>query len=109
MMKKLAKALASLARNWWQVDQVRISPSEGRLLNLQPPCYLRIGAQTVEIIQRRPAEQRLGVIYDCADDSQLQVNLISLNRALDVCWIRQDQTIELAAADVEVFSGKTGS
>ena len=105
-MKKWAKTLTSLVRSWWHVDQIRVSPVEGRLLRLQPPCYLRINTETIELVQRRRAVQRLGVIYDCADGSELQVILFSLNQALKVYWQRPGGAIELAAQEVEVFSAE---
>jgi len=100
-MTRLTKALARLAHSWWQVDQVRASPTEGRLLRLRPPCYLRIGTETVEIVWRRRAERE--VFYECADGSELQVLLSGLKP--EVYWLRHGERQLLTESDIEVFEG----
>ena len=101
-MNRLLKQLHGLARSWWRIDSIRISPAEGRLLRLQPPCYLRLGAEVLEITRRRTVGQSL--IYDCADGDELQVSFIDLTQAPQVHWRRQEQTIELSVSELEVFS-----
>lgn len=104
-MTPLTQTVSRLVRGWWQAEQIRISPCEGRLLRLQTPSYVRIGTQTLELIKRRTDHKSLGVIYDCSDGSELRVQLISLNQSLAVYWWRTGVEVELNELDVEIFNG----
>ena len=101
-MSRLLKQLRGLAQNWWKTDSIRISPAEGRLLNLQPPCYLRLGAEVLEVLQRRTADQ--SVTYQCADGSELLVEFSGLKHAPIISWRRSGHTLELSPSELEVFS-----
>jgi hypothetical protein len=57
--------LARLVGDWWRVDRVRVSPREGRLLRLQPPCLLVICERIVEIRERRLDPSGSWVVYQC--------------------------------------------
>jgi hypothetical protein len=48
----LARSLLDAVRSWWQHDDIRISPSEGRLLRLEVPCIVEVEQELFEITRR---------------------------------------------------------
>ena len=55
----LGKLLA-LVRSWWRCDRVRVSPREGRLLRLKPPCLVRVGDTIIDVTSRTVGETAAG-------------------------------------------------
>jgi hypothetical protein len=105
---QLLCALVSLLRSWWQVDRVRISPREGALLRLQPPCLLMIGDQRVEVLTRKePEEEKTAVFYTCLTDqgpATLRIDLVDQGRRTSVHWQIAGEIYQLSAEDVEVYA-----
>lgn len=96
--------LVRLIRDWWQVDRVRISPREGRLLRLQPGDLLQLEGMTVTIIAVDPDAS--GVRYRCEGagfSGELWVGLDAGRQADEVVWSRQGCQQRLPAVEVEVY------
>ncbi len=64
---RLLTAGIDLLRAWWQVDRIRVSPREGQLLRLRPPCLIQVCSQPLEVTRRRVHRTPRGpwVIYHC--------------------------------------------
>jgi hypothetical protein len=105
---QIIHALVSLLRSWWQVDRVRISPREGALLRLQPPCLLMIGNQRVEVLARKePGEEKTVVVYNCntgQGPATLRIDLVDQGRRTSVHWQIAGEIYQLSAEDVEVYA-----
>ena len=106
MSLDIFKRCFDLLRSWWQVDRVRISPQEGRLLRLQPSCVLVLDGKRIVVQTRRLERQatRLWVVYDClaeAGAGELWVAADSVHRAMH--WLENDTNIELEDADIMVL------
>lgn len=104
----LLRAIAALARSWWQVDRVRISPREGRLLNLRPPCLLRIDGAIAQVTARQAGQGARGpyVVYRCDDgggDALLWVYPVGRTHRPLVRWQTGGGEITLSEEDVEVY------
>jgi hypothetical protein len=107
-MWKLATALARLLHWWWRSDRIRAPPSEGRLLRLVPPCFLRIAGEPVEVVSRDVtfAGDRQLIMHRCqseAGEFELAVRL--KDGGPEVCMRRGGRDRLLAAEDVEVIPG----
>jgi hypothetical protein len=107
-MWKLATALARLLHWWWRCDRIRAPPSEGRLLRLVPPCFLRIAGEPVEVVSRHVAfagDSQL-ILHRCqgeAGDFELAIRLTA--GGPEVRMRRGECEWLLAAEDVEVIPG----
>src|SRR5262245_38096901 len=71
-LRGVGRSLRGLIRAWWDVDRVRISPREGKLLGLVPPCVIRVQGEPFEIMNRieqanhkSSDEETAAVHYDC--------------------------------------------
>lgn len=98
-----------LIRAWWHADRVRVSPREGRLLRLQPPCIVRIGREYAQVSRRCNGQTDAGpyVRYDCTVDNRHASLLVELNPDLKdqaVFWTVDGETERYAADDIEVFA-----
>ncbi len=97
-----------LLRSWWQADRVRISPREGRLLRLEPPCIVRIGGRYAQVLHRRTGQTPEGpyVCYECEVDdqpAQLWVEPVGQAYMQRVRWSLAGVDASLLAEEVEVF------
>ncbi|MEX2216808.1 MAG: hypothetical protein WD768_22025 [Phycisphaeraceae bacterium] len=113
-LRGLFARLVRLLRWWWQADRVRISPREGRLLRLRPPCILRIGEAYVQVHRRCTGSLATGpyVLYECTIDSQPGQLIVSPgppgapgppSGSKLIKWRLAGETQDLDADDVEVF------
>lgn len=94
--------------SWWQADRVRVSPREGRLLRLRPPCIVRVAGRYVQVLERTAGETRDGpyVCYACAVDdepAQLWVSPLGAANVPLVRWNLAGISVHLHADEVEVF------
>jgi hypothetical protein len=105
---QISGALLRLLRSWWRVDRVRISPREGALLRLQPPCVLEIGNHRVEVVARRETkEEQTVVVYNCNTDqgpATLRINLADQGCTTAVYWQMQGSIYQLSPADIQVYA-----
>jgi hypothetical protein len=105
---RLVRRLGRLLHSWWRRDCIRVSPREGRLLALDPPCILIIGNDRVEVVARvrGPPGRQARVMYHCrvrAGPAELHVRMREGARGCDVCWRHQGDVRDLDEEDVEVL------
>lgn len=98
----------NLLHDWWQVDRVRISPREGQLLRLRPPCLIQVCSQPVEVQQRRVGQTPQGpyIVYHCRGEfgpSELWVSPVSACHGPRVRWIANGGEQGLSVDDIQVW------
>lgn len=112
----MLRAFVELCQSVLSRDRIRVSPSEGRLLRLMPPCALAIGSETVLIVSRTVGETAEGplVRYECQTESsggesetdcgirELTVRLTSGFR-VEITWNGYGEPVSLAESDLVVF------
>lgn len=104
----MLRALIGFCQSVLCRDRIRVSPSEGRLLRLSPPCVLTIGSETVQIVSRTVSATTDGpsVQYECETDYGVARLTVKLTEAMrtQVDWSPPDgRPIPLAETDVVVF------
>jgi len=108
---QLLRDLFELFRSWWQVDRVRISPTEGRLLRLIPPCIISVNGRPVEVLRRSVSRKTSEPIvqYDCLCEgrtAQLLVTLREKGQTTSVVWFENGQGRDLSESDVEAYGSR---
>jgi len=108
---QLLRDVFALIRSWWQVDRVRISPAEGRLLRLIPPCIICVNGRPVEVLRRSVSHETFGPIvqYDCLCQGQAAQLLVATNekgRTSSVVWFENGQVRDLTEADVDAYGNR---
>jgi len=106
--RRLARDAAALLLARWRADRVRVSPREGRLLRLEPPCFLIIEGRLAEVVGR---EQAAGpgaplIIYSCLTDSgtgELRVSPPEAGRRLEVKWVDAAGERTLSEEEITVY------
>jgi len=106
--RRLARDAAALLFAWWRADRVRISPREGRLLRLEPPCFLIIEGRLAEVVGRELAAGPGAplIIYSCLTDSgtgELRVSPSEAGRRLEVKWIDAAGEKTLGEEEITVY------
>lgn len=109
---RLLSKLSGWIRSWWRVDRVRVSPTEGRLLRLEPPCWLRVEGTLVEVFSRTVGETTGGpfVTYGCrspAGPCTLSLDPRGQGRTAILRWEKDARKEELSSRQVEVFQPAT--
>lgn len=107
MAQALWSQLRELLRAWWRVDRIRVSPREGRLLRLVPPCYLEYGGDLWLVESRAVGTGAAGgyVTYRCSLEGQ-QGELTVLPAAAgreQVRWMVDQQFVDVAADEFGVY------
>lgn len=110
MLHKLMLDLLRLLGSWWKVDRVRVSPTEGRLLRIEPPCCVVVESRPAEVVARTTGENAAGpfVVYDCVTargDGRLLVVPHDCGRRLDVFWTEDGVRRSVDEANIEVYAG----
>jgi hypothetical protein len=105
---RLVRGLGRLLHSWWRRDCIRVSPREGRLLGLAPPCIVLINREVVEVLARvrSPPGGNARVTYHCrtrTGSAELHVRLDEGERSCHVHWRTSGQVRDLAEDDVEVL------
>jgi hypothetical protein len=94
-----------LVRSWWRVDRIRVSPREGRLLSLEPPCVVFITSRPAQVVERiapDPTASDPSVTYRCRTSTgpaELCVRLTG-PRELHITW--RESNRERAIPESEV-------
>lgn len=112
-LRGVGRSLRGLIRAWWDVDRVRISPREGKLLGLVPPCVISVRGEPFQIVNRRESTKRTEssdetiacVRYDCSGaggSGRLHVRLAGA-RELQVTWAISDSVSTLEEHQIEIF------
>ena len=102
---RLAQAVWGLLRAWWKVDRIRVRPTEGRLLRLQPGCVISVEQRPVEIVGRHTEQSDASgtVAYDC-NTADGTANLVVVSDGNGHCcqlaWIEGGGTRLLLEADI---------
>ena len=104
----ILRALLRLLCSWWRVDRVRVSPTEGKLLRLEPPCMLRIGERVLEVVRRSVGQTPDGtyVAYTCEDNPgvcELRVFPVGLTHQPTVQLVTSESCTVLDADEIEVY------
>jgi adenylate kinase len=118
MMPRLLKDVARLIGSWWKIDRVRISPREGRLLRLKPPCVVVVEDRPAEVLARTlgrnsattiaGAEESISVVYDCrsvAGAYRLRLAVAPGGTLEAVYWTTDGCERRIMEESVEVYSG----
>jgi len=102
---RLVRQLGRLLHSWWRGDRIRVSPEEGRLLRLRPPCWLLIDGATVEVVGRTVPDAGRRVLYSCRTHSGVGTLAVSLDDKVNLHWHDGAHTRPIMASDIEVYSG----
>jgi hypothetical protein len=83
-----------------------VSPAEGQLLRLRPPCFLVIGGDLVEVVRRtfRACDKEHMLMYDCrtrAEEAQLIIHRGSVPAIL---WHCRGVLRRLHENDIDVYT-----
>lgn len=99
--------LRDLLRAWWRVDRIRVSPREGRLLRLAPPCYLEQGGELWLVESRAVGAGTTGsyVSYRCSTEGRQAVLTVTPARPgrEQVQWIVNGACQTLSADEFDVY------
>jgi hypothetical protein len=107
----VVKTVLALLHLWWYADRIRASPSDGRLLQLEPACLLRIRGEPAQVTGRhvRPVGTGVEVVYRCSaarGDFELVVSTGPGPSA--VALRRGAHEYAISADEVEVFPAAQG-
>ena len=85
----LARTLIEAVQAWWRQDDIRVSPSEGRLLRLSVPCIVEVERELFEVTRRAVGRRADGkfVTYQgraTAGDTECEFECRPGSRT--VCW-----------------------
>jgi hypothetical protein len=128
MVTPLLTDMARLIQSWWKLDRVRISPREGRLLRLKPPCVVVVEDRPAEVLARTLARTSTGasattiageegsftdtssieVVYDCrsvAGSCRLRLAIAPGGTLEAVYWTSDGRERRIDEESVEVYSG----
>jgi hypothetical protein len=112
MWRELIRDWQRLVAGWWRVDQIRISPDEGRLLRLQPSSLVVVGGRPAEVLSRTVGHDVGGtfVVYECRSargDCRLTVRIVGERAAVDVLWSDDGVEQTLPRDAVETFTTRS--
>ncbi len=104
------RAIFRLAQSWWRADRVRVAAREGRILRLRPPAVILLAERQVEVHARSVIHGELGtlVVYDCQTSTgpaQIRATIFGADVWPSVQWIENQRALDIAAADLEIWSG----
>jgi hypothetical protein len=91
---------------WWHRDAIRVSPREGRLLRLQPPCIINIDEHEILVEKRTVADHPQGaqVIYDGHIRSNRRATSLTIAvGSSNVAWTIDGSTLNVAVDEIIAF------
>jgi hypothetical protein len=102
------QSLARLIRSWWQVDRIRVSPSEGCWLRLRCGALLKIDDEWFEVTGRSVTAGMDGswVVYECVGRGQvarLRAQPLASGQPRALYWHTGEEVRLLDAGEIEVF------
>jgi len=111
--RRFAREALALVAAWWRTDRVRISPREGRLLRLEPPCFLIIEGRLAEVLGRKQVSggERPAVSYSCLTDhgpGELVVAVPERGSRLQVKWLDAEGERTLGEEEIPVYPSRPG-
>jgi hypothetical protein len=104
----LASAVLRLLHWWWRGDRIRVSPREGRLLRMIPPCYVRIAGVPAEVVARQAVCGAPGptIVHRCIGPAgSFDLTVRPTARGVEIEIRRDGMAHSLAEDDVEVIPG----
>lgn len=128
MVARLLTDMVRLIESWWKIDRVRVSPREGRLLRLKPPCVVVVEDRPAEVLARTLARTTavpsaatnagdaasfadggsIEVVYDCrsvAGECRLRLAVAPGGGLEAVYWTTDGCERRITEESVEVYSG----
>jgi hypothetical protein len=107
----VAREFWRLVRQWWQVDRIRVSPRQGRLLRIEPPAIIRVDAMIAQVLSRSTGCNGAGpyVAYECRTErgrAQLRICPVGL-ACQQVSWVEEGQAREVTEDAIEIY-GQAG-
>jgi hypothetical protein len=101
-------SLARLVRSWWQVDRIRVSPSEGCWLRLKCGWLMRVDEEWFEVTSRSVSAgpDSSWVAYECAGRGQvawLRAQPLASGQPRALYWHSGGEVRLLDPAEIEVF------
>ena len=108
MWRELGRDVVRLVVGWWRGDRVRVSPEEGRLLRLEPPCFVVVAGRPAEVLSRTLGHDPGGafVAYECRSaggSCRLRIGLGADGAASDVAWTFDEMQRSLRPEEVETY------
>ena len=99
----LVRQLWRLLHSWWRQDRIRLSPAEGRLLRLEPPCFLVIDGEPFEVVKRtlRPSDKEPVAVY--AFRTSASELMVRQGLTPEIVWQHQGVVRRLHETDIEVY------
>jgi hypothetical protein len=101
----------NLVKSWWRDDRIRVSPREGRLLRLHPPCHLLIHGNPVQVLERKSqppgSDGAASIVYSCwttSGPAELLVESGDFSNAARVTWRHQGCVENVLEAEIEIYS-----
>jgi hypothetical protein len=105
MIRKWAQDFRDLVAWWWTCDQIRVSPDEGRLLQIQPGDLLTLDGVDAEVLDRHVTAEGF-LCLTCRTDvgsAELHVEVSPGQESLELVWHSCGSRHLLAADDVQVW------
>ena len=108
MIAALFRDLGRLIQFWWLNDRIRISPSEGRLLQIKPGDLLRFGERQAEIEGRSLVSKNDGFILCLNGRTWKGPVMLEIEVAVDgalssILWREDDHDRLFSPEDCEVW------
>ena len=108
-LARIFRALNRLVQSWWNVDRVRASPREGRILRLRPPAWILLDEREVEVLRRSVAHGAGGasVIYDCRTargQAQIRVSTVGPVCCTQIYWFEEGRQQLLTEDQLQIWS-----
>lgn len=105
MMRQCMQDFRNLVTWWWTCDQIRVSPGEGRLLQILPGDLLTVGGVDAEVLDRRVTVEG-SLCLSCrtsAGSGELHVEVFPGQESPELVWLSSGIRHLLAAGDVQVW------
>lgn len=104
---KLLADCAALIRSWWDVDRIRISPTEGKLLRLRIGSVIVVNRRSFEVVGHRADQlgSEVTITCDCrgVDGDSRLVIVTNETAVCRLSWIDEHGELELDPLDVEIY------
>ena len=112
MIRHVLREFWGLVRWWWTCDRIRVSPAEGRLLQIRPGDLLTVEITDAEVVHRSVNDGPEGrsLILNCCTNTgsaELHLTVSPKGQVSDLRWRDATGCRVLMATDIRVWS-RTG-
>ncbi len=96
-------------RNWWQADRIRLSPSQGRLMNIQSSTLLEIAGELWRVRSRHQdtVNGEMIIRYVCVKGDEMGELRVFMSNCDDwrsqVLWVCGSDSCALEESSVTVY------